>query len=99
MAPGVSQLKELDSGTLANLLKVANVLCGALAFGVAGCWHVYHIITCSDEADADGLLSTDCMSFFPALSSAIVALYIMCGRLAHAGALPLPPRRRSRPQL
>ena len=92
-------LQNMESGTAVSLLRACNVLCGGLALGVAGCWHVYHIITCSDEADADGLLSTDCMSFFPALSSAIVALYIMCGRLAHAGALPLRPRRRPRPQL
>lgn len=94
MAPGVSQLKELDSGTLANLLKVANVLCGALAFGVAGCWHVYHIVTCSDEDENSYVV---CMSFFAALSSSIIALYIMCG--AHANALFLPPRLFSRRHL
>ena len=84
--PGLAaQLRELDSGTSVTLLRVCNVVCGLLGFAIAGCWHVYRIVGCSDE-DVDGqpVDDGDCMSFFPSLSSAVVALYIMCVLRARA---------------
>jgi|EP01046_Picozoa_sp_COSAG06_P010471 hypothetical protein len=76
-----AQLREIDSGKAVTILRVCNLICGLLAFVIAGCWHVYHILGCSDEVGGDGAaLTDDCMTFFPALSSAVVALYIMCVR-------------------
>ena len=84
--PGLAaQLRELDSGTAVTLLRVCNVVCGLLGFAIAGCWHVYHIVGCSDEGvDGQPVVDGDCMSFFPSLSSAVVALYIMCAPWARA---------------
>ena len=74
-----SQLRDLDSGTAVTLLRACNLVCGLLGLGVAGCWHVYHIVGCSDEVvDGQDAAAGDCMSFFGKLSSAVVALYIMC---------------------
>jgi hypothetical protein len=106
-----AQLREIDSGNAATLLRVCNIIGGLLAFGIAGCWHVYAILwcvgygpepgidlesgtvdctvaDCSDmQTTDDGLYIVDlqdaanvCMPFFPRLSSAIVALYIVCVR-------------------
>jgi hypothetical protein len=75
----VSQLRELDSGTAVTLLRVCNMVCGLLGVGVAGCWHAYHIVGCTDEVvDGQDPEAGDCMSFFGMLSSTVVALYIMC---------------------
>lgn len=77
-----AQLREIDSGTAATLLRWCNVVCGLLGVAIAGCWHIYHAFTCSDDAaeviegeeDED---TAGCMGFWPRVSTTVVALYIM----------------------
>ena len=101
MAGVAAQLRDLDSGTAVMLLRMCNLVCGLLGLGVAGCWHVYHIVGCSDEVvDGQDAADGDCMSFFGKLSSAVVALYIMCALQLRApsACAPFSSERSSQPR-
>ena len=81
----VAELRNLESSKAASLLRWCNVVCALLGLGIAGCWHIYIVVTCSDATvdeaeavDVDDAATTGCMAFFPRLSTTIVALYIMC---------------------
>jgi|EP01047_Picozoa_sp_COSAG01_P037338 hypothetical protein len=75
----VSQLKEVQSGTLGKVLRLVDLLCSLLSLGLAGVWHVIQIVTCSCTTDdpAEAGKVCECMDFFQALSPFFVAVYIM----------------------
>ena len=92
----VAQLRMVEDGKMTAILRVFNIVIGLLGLGVAGVWHVYHIVTCEETTSAEGDdVSDDCMDFFGALSSIIIALYIMSAPCPPAaGALPRPLSQR-----
>ena len=91
----VAQLRMVEDGKMTAILRVFNIVIGLLGLGVAGVWHVYHIVTCEETTSAEGDdVSDDCMDFFGALSSIIIALYIMSAPCPPAaGALRSPADR------
>lgn len=82
----VAQLRMVEDGQMTCILRIFNIVVGLLGLGVAGVWHVYHIVTCEETTSAEGDdVSDNCMDFFGALSSIIIALYIMSAPCPHAG--------------